>query len=234
MTHSKTRKWRIAWLLFPMIFVLAVSGAFADDNKQAAKKHFKIAEQHHKLGRFKDALREYSKAYELAPLAGFLFNIGQCHRLLGNYERAIFFYEGYLREKPGAKNRKAVLKLIRESKKELNKELGGQKRLEGEKRKAEEARRKVELLKKERDVERERTKEQERMLALERDRLAAMAEARRKEQEKSPAFYETWWFWSIVGTAVAAAAGGTIYALTAEDTTVLPSGNLGTLDLRGL
>jgi tetratricopeptide (TPR) repeat protein len=232
--HSKNSKWKIAWLLFPMIFVLAVGGALADDNKQKAKKHFKIAEQHYKLGRFKEALKEYSKAYELAPLAGFLFNIGQCHRLLGNHERAVFFYEGYLREKPNAKNRKAVLKLIKESKKELNKELAEQKRIEAEKHKTEEARRRAELLKKERDAEREKAREKERMLALERDRLAALAEARRKEQEKPPAFYETWWFWTIVGSVVAAAAGGTVYALSSGGDTVLPSGNLGTLDLRGL
>jgi tetratricopeptide (TPR) repeat protein len=217
-----------------MFLVLITGWASADDSKQEAKKHFKLAEQHYKLGRFKDALQEYSIAYELAPLAGFLFNIGQCHRLLGNHERAVFFYEGYLREKPKARNRKAVLKLIKESKKVLNKQLAEQKRLAEEKRKAEEAKRQAVLLKKERDAERERAKAKERMLALEKDRLAALAEARRKEREKPPAFYETWWFWTIVGTAVAAAAGGTIYAVTSGGDTVLPSGNLGTLDLRGL
>jgi tetratricopeptide (TPR) repeat protein len=210
-----------------MIFVLAVGGVFADDNKQKAKKHFKIAEQHYKLGRFPEALAEYSQAYELAPLAGFLFNIGQCHRLLGNHERAVFFYEGYLREKPDARNRKAVLKLIEDSRKELDLELAEQKRIEEEQRKAT-------LLKKERDSERERTREKERMLVLERERLAALVETRRKEQEKPPAFYETWWFWTIVGSAVAAAAGGTVYALNSGGDPVLPSGNLGTLDLRGL
>lgn len=227
MIHSKTSRWKIAWLFFPMIFVLAVGGAFADDNKQKAKKHFKIAEQHYKLGRFQEALAEYSKAYELAPLAGFLFNIGQCHRLLGNHERAVFFYKGYLREKPDARNREAVLKLIKDGQKELDLELAEQKRIEAEQRKAE-------FQKKERDAERERTREKERMLVLERERLAALAETRREEQEKPPSFYETWWFWTIVGSAVAAAAGGTVYALRSGGDTVLPSGNLGTLDLRGL
>jgi tetratricopeptide (TPR) repeat protein len=232
--HSKTSKWKIAWLFLPAFLILTAGWALADDDKQKAKEHFKLAEQHYKLGRFKDALAEYSKAYELAPLAGFLFNIGQCHRLLGNHERAVFFYEGYLREKPGAKNRKAVLKLIKESRKELDRELAEEKRIEEEKRKAEEARRTAEVLKKERDAERERAREKERMLALERERLAALAEARRQEEEKGPAFYETWWFWTLVGTVVAAAAGGTVYALSSSGDTVLPSGNLGTLDLRGL
>jgi len=230
----KNRNWKIVWLFLPAFLIMTAGWAFAQDNQQQAKEDFKLAEQHYKLGRFKDALAEYSKAYELAPLAGFLFNIGQCHRLLGNHERAVFFYEGYLREKPNAKNRKAVMKLIGESKRELDLELAEQKRLEEEKRKAEEARRQAELLKKERDAERERAQAQERMLALEKERLAALAEARRKEEKKPPAFYETWWFWTIVGTAVAAAAGGTIYALNSGGDTVLPSGNLGTLDLRGL
>ena len=234
MIHLKSKKWKFAWLFVPAFLVLIAGWAFADDAKQEAKKHFRLAEQHYKLGRFGDALREYSTAYELAPLAGFLFNIGQCHRLLGNHERAVFFYEGYLREKPNARNRNAVLKLIAESKKKLDKELAEQKRLEDEKRKAEEAKRQAAMLAKDREAERERAAQKERMLALERERLKALAETRRKEEPKPPAFYETWWFWSIVGTAVAAAAGGTIYALTAEDNIVLPHGNLGTLDLRGL
>jgi tetratricopeptide (TPR) repeat protein len=232
--HLQTRKWKIVWLFVPAFLVLVAGWAFAGDAKQEAKKHFKLAEQHYKLGRFKDALQEYSIAYELAPLAGFLFNIGQCHRLLGNHERAVFFYEGYLREKPNAKNRNAVLKLIKEGKRELDKELAEQKRLEDEKRKAEEAKRQAAMLAKEREAERERAAAKERMLALERERLKALAEARRKEEPKPPAFYETWWFWTIVGTAVAAAAGGTIYAVTSGDNVVLPRGNLGTLDLRGL
>jgi len=224
--HLQTKKWKIAWLLVPAFLVLVAGWAFADDNKQEAKKHFKLAEQHYKLGRFKDALKEYSIAYELAPLAGFLFNIGQCHRLLGNHERAVFFYEGYLREKPNAKNRNAVLKLIKESKRELDKELAEQKRLEEEQRKAA-------LLAKEREAERERAAQKERMLALERERLKALAETRRKEEPKPPAFYETWWFWTIVGGLVAGSAAALSLTLY-EENTVLPSGNLGTLDLRGL
>ena len=54
----------------------------------------------YKLARFEDALQDYSRAYELYPAPALLFNLGQCHRNLKNYERAIFFFEGYLREQP--------------------------------------------------------------------------------------------------------------------------------------
>ena len=105
------------------------------DQKTEAKAHFKQAQLAYKLGKFDKALAEYSKAYELLPLPGFLFNVGQCHRQLGAYDRAIFFYKGYLREKPGAKNRALVGELIKEcqAQKKVKEE---QARLEAERERA--------------------------------------------------------------------------------------------------
>ena len=57
------------------------------------------------LGRFDEALEQYEKAFEAKPLPGFLFNIAQCHRNLGNIDQAIFSYRKYLREAPDADNR---------------------------------------------------------------------------------------------------------------------------------
>jgi hypothetical protein len=48
-----------------------------------------------------------------------LFNIGQCYRELGNYERASFFLRGYLHEIPKAKNRALVEDLITECESKL-------------------------------------------------------------------------------------------------------------------
>jgi hypothetical protein len=62
----------------------------------AAKKYFKSAELEYKLGRFDVALKQYSKAYEALPAPEFLFNIGQCHRNLGDLERALYFFRGFL------------------------------------------------------------------------------------------------------------------------------------------
>jgi tetratricopeptide (TPR) repeat protein len=66
------------------------------------------------LGNFREALEEYERAYQIAPLPGFLFNIGQCHRNLGNLKKAVFSFRHYLRKKPEARNREAVMTLIRE------------------------------------------------------------------------------------------------------------------------
>jgi tetratricopeptide (TPR) repeat protein len=72
------------------------------------------------VGRFQQALELYTKAYERLPKPALLFNIGQCHRLLGHYEQALFFYHGFLRERPDAPNRSLVEQHIDESQKALD------------------------------------------------------------------------------------------------------------------
>lgn len=87
--------------------------------RKKARVIFLKGQVHYKLGRFHKALAAYTRAYQLLPLAGFLFNIGQCHRFLGHYKQAIYFYKGYLRETPGAPNLQVVQILIRQTQAKL-------------------------------------------------------------------------------------------------------------------
>lgn len=102
-----------------VIAVIAVAAlatsARADEPVDQAKQEVKTADIDYRLGRFTEALAGYTKAYELYPVPPLLFNIAQCHRNLKDYAKAIFFYEGYLRDAPAAKNRSLVEDLIRES-----------------------------------------------------------------------------------------------------------------------
>lgn len=82
--------------------------------KKSARKHFKKGEKLFALSRFEEALAEYQAAFEAYPAPEFLFNIGQCHRNLGAYDKAIFSFKKYLRLQPDAENREAVEKLIAE------------------------------------------------------------------------------------------------------------------------
>jgi tetratricopeptide (TPR) repeat protein len=82
------------------------------DDAAEARDHFRKGEKLFALGKFAEALTHYEAAYEAQPMPELLFNIGQCHRNLKNYDQAIFSFEKYLREKPNAANRKAVEKLI--------------------------------------------------------------------------------------------------------------------------
>lgn len=84
---------------------------------QAAGEHpgrafFQRAETKFNLGRFDEALEDYRAAYQAEPLPAFLFNIGQCYRNLGDYERAQFFFRRYTALDPRSPNRPAAERLI--------------------------------------------------------------------------------------------------------------------------
>ena len=85
-----------------------------DPQTKIAKKHFYAGEKLFALGRFSDALAEYEAAFDAKPLPAFLFNIGQCHRNLHDYDAAIFSYRKYLSLLPDAPNKAEVEDLIRE------------------------------------------------------------------------------------------------------------------------
>jgi len=95
-----------------MLVAIARTAAADDPATRDARQHFDKGEKLYALGRFDAALVEYEAAFEAKPLPGFLFNIGQCHRNLGDYDSAIFSFRKYLRLAPDAENREAVLALI--------------------------------------------------------------------------------------------------------------------------
>lgn len=197
--------------------------------KAEAKRLAEEATSKYNLGQFQEALDGYSKAYETFPAASLLFNLGQCHRSLGNHERAVFFYEGYLREKPNAPNRDVVEELLVEERTSLTKqreEEATRKAAEDEaKRKAadEEARRKAEE-----DADRKRAADDERRR---RASLIGTSGGAGAGGSHSDPVYKRWWFWTAIGVGVGVLAGSTIY-ITQRDS-VLPAGSLGTLDGRG-
>jgi tetratricopeptide (TPR) repeat protein len=71
------------------------------------------------LGEFDQALREAVEAYRIDPLPAILFNIGQCHRALGHWDKAVFFFQRYLSKLPAAPNRKNVEELLAASRRQL-------------------------------------------------------------------------------------------------------------------
>jgi hypothetical protein len=75
---------------------LALGAEPSAADKAKAKTAFQAAQKAYDLGNFREALKGFSTAYELDSKPAFLFNIGQCHRGLGEHERAVFFFERYL------------------------------------------------------------------------------------------------------------------------------------------
>lgn len=123
--HGLLRASRGGALIVAVASIVASAPARADDagdgdRMEQARRTVTAADIDYKLGRFTAALDKYTRAYELYPVAPLLFNIAQCHKNLRDYEKAIFFYEGYLRDAPRANNRALVEDLIREAKLALN------------------------------------------------------------------------------------------------------------------
>ncbi len=96
------------------LFALPVL-AKGDPREKVAREKYGKATKAYDLGKFEEALELFSEAYEAKELPGFLFNIAQCHRQLGDFERARFFYKRYLDLSPKRpKNAPQVEQLIAE------------------------------------------------------------------------------------------------------------------------
>jgi hypothetical protein len=72
-----------------------------------------------RLGKFAQALALYEKAYELKPQPSLLFNIAQCHRHLGDLDKAAYGYKSYLAAAPEAPNRADVEASLAEVEREI-------------------------------------------------------------------------------------------------------------------
>jgi hypothetical protein len=76
--------------------------------KATAKALYDKGNVHYNLGRWKEAIDQFTQAYEACDTPDLLFNIAQAYRQDGNCSRAIFFYKRYLALKPKAANRAEV------------------------------------------------------------------------------------------------------------------------------
>jgi len=104
----------VAGTVLCILSLIAPAGAHAASAEKEARALFQRAEMSFNLGKFPEALADYQAAYEAKPLPGFLFNIAQCYRNMGNPERARFFYRRYLALEPRTSNRRLVEDLIAE------------------------------------------------------------------------------------------------------------------------
>ncbi|MEO8705450.1 MAG: tetratricopeptide repeat protein [Kofleriaceae bacterium] len=87
--------------------------AHADDpGERASRRFYERGQKLFNQQKFDEALEQFQKAYDAKPIPDFLFNIGQCHRNLGDYESAIFSFKRFLKLDPDAANRELVERLI--------------------------------------------------------------------------------------------------------------------------
>lgn len=197
---------------------LVARGADGASRRAEAKAEVERAEVQYNLGRFDEALEGYSRAYELVNAPGLLFDIGQCHRNLKSYERAIFFFEGYLRVETRPERRALANQLIAESRSELEKRR--QQPVEPD------------------DGASPATaatapgwREPPSIADTPTPAVSAADSIAAGGAPAAVPLIQKWWFWTAVGVGVLAIAAGTI-AIAGSADTVPPSGSVGTLDRR--
>jgi tetratricopeptide (TPR) repeat protein len=200
----------------------AQTAASEATRRAAARKLAQRATRKYNLGQFRHALDGYTRAYDTFPAPGLLFNIAQCHRGLGDHERAIRSFEAYLRERPNATNRGVVEELIAEEEALL--------RTQRQAAAAEAERARAAHAERQRAEEQRRAREERDRAARARPSPLLVAPKPVEEDPRGGTVLTRWWFWTAVGVA-AVAAGGAIY-LDAQRERVLPAGTLGTHDQR--
>ncbi|MHB8420772.1 MAG: tetratricopeptide repeat protein [Myxococcales bacterium] len=99
-------------MLRTLAVALTLTAPGPSQNAREARKLTLQSIREYNAGDFEASLRDAKEAYELTGLPALLFNLGQCHRMLGHWKEAAFAYERYLREQPQAKNESEVRSLL--------------------------------------------------------------------------------------------------------------------------
>jgi tetratricopeptide (TPR) repeat protein len=216
-------------VLLSLASLPAVATEVSDEAKAQAREKFTQGNEAYARGEFRQALTAFDAAYKLAPLPGFLFNVAQCHRQLGDYELAAFFYRSFLSlsEKEPA-NAGMVKELIAEMDTRVRQESA--KRAEKEKAVAQakasdrpraEPARKPEARAEAKPERRNKLKEAERQ-AVESRTVSAKPKGLAPEAvpgapvpEVRESLSRKWWVWAGAGAAVVLA-GGIVYAATSS------------------
>ena len=95
----------VAALLAPMA---AARGGEDEERAAKARMHYETGMAHFNLEEWDQAIAEWEAGYRVKPVPEFLFNMAQAYRKSQRNERALTFYQRYLRLAPKAENRAEV------------------------------------------------------------------------------------------------------------------------------
>lgn len=211
----------LAFLL--LLMVVATSGpawtAPASEAEREARKAYRQAEQHFRAGQFADALAHYQAGYDAHPLPGFLINIAQCQRRLGDLRKAQSTYRKFLMVAPDSPHAAEVKELVAELERliaDLDAPQAPVPAPSADTEPAEPPAASPPLPPAAPPTEPAPTG------------AIAIAERGSDPAPATPA-RRRWWVWALVGVGVAAAATAAAVALQDPGTTIVHDGSLGTL-----
>jgi hypothetical protein len=88
--------------------------AAPSEAERQARRAFQDGETHFRAGRFAEAQARYQAGYDQVPLPGFLINIAQCQRRLGDLRKARATYQKFVMVAPDSPHVAEIQSLIAE------------------------------------------------------------------------------------------------------------------------
>jgi tetratricopeptide (TPR) repeat protein len=206
---------RAALIVFAVLTVVGAPAPHAaSESERQARRAFQEAESHFRAGRFAEALERYQAGYDQAPLPGFLINIAQCQRRLGDLRKARATYQKFVMVAPDSPHVTEVQGLIAELDK-LIADLDAQPAAPAEKATAPPDAPAVAVL----DAPAPRPEPAApSLLASPPPPEAAPPPPRRR-----------WWLWALAGAAVVGAGAAVAVLASSPGTTTIHEGTLATL-----
>jgi hypothetical protein len=92
--------------------LLAAPALAQDRALEIARQNFDEAQNLYLEGKYSAAVDKFQKAYEAKSFAAFLYNVAVCYEKNNDLEKALHFYEQYLKEESKPLDRPAVVKRI--------------------------------------------------------------------------------------------------------------------------
>jgi len=221
MTSSTTRIAAIVTAGLAVSLVSVRAAAAPSEKERDARAHFQAGEARFKAGAFDEALAEYQAGYDAKPLPGFLVNIAQCQRRLGDLKAARVSYQKFVLVAPDSPLVPQVRSMIAEIDNLLANGEGS--------KPADQA-----------------TTQEEKPEKPERPEPAAAPAPKLEAEPAAPVLIATapataaapepdapqssrrWWLWGAIGAVVVGGAV-TAIALTTGGTTTIHDGSIGTL-----
>lgn len=208
MSHAMSRRILCIIVALAALPLVAPPAAARRTQAERAREHYKAGQAAYAAGRFQEAAKEFAAGYMLLHKPAFLINIAQSYRKAGRNEKALEYYEEYLRvAAPGSRLVPQVEGLV------------------------EELRRAVARERREAAAREERARKQRARRRPAPPAAVSVEQpprARRRADGGSAPIYKRWWFWAGIGAVVAAGVGAGIYAGTREPDYV-KEGKLGSV-----
>src|SRR5438270_13224774 len=86
----------VTLLVLALLAAQAAPARASGDDEERARGHYEIGVGLYRLGDYQGALKEFGAGYELAHKPGFLLNLGQTYRKLGELREARDMYRQFL------------------------------------------------------------------------------------------------------------------------------------------